>query len=75
MKKQLVALYVSATVAAAMQAAAADSTDQSQVQEVQVTGTRIQHVGMTTPTPAMLRSVPPMRAAPWMWMPNSTDMM
>jgi iron complex outermembrane receptor protein len=49
MKKQLIAVYVAAAIAAAVQAKAADSTDQ--VEEVQVTGTRIQHVGMTTPTP------------------------
>jgi iron complex outermembrane receptor protein len=49
MKKHLIAAYVCAAVAAAMQAQAADTADQ--VQEVEVTGTRIQHVGMTTPTP------------------------
>jgi iron complex outermembrane receptor protein len=50
MNKKLISVYVCAAVAAAMQAQAADSTDQ-QLQEVEVTGTRIQHIGMTSPTP------------------------
>jgi len=49
MKKQLVAAYVCAAIAAALQARAADAP--VQLEEIQVTGTRIQHVGMTTPTP------------------------
>jgi outer membrane receptor protein involved in Fe transport len=63
MKQKLIAVYVCAAIAVAMQARAADSTDQPQpqpqlqppsqpqIEEVQITGTRIQHVGMTTPTP------------------------
>jgi iron complex outermembrane receptor protein len=50
MNKKLISIYVYAAVAAAMQARAADPTDQP-LQEIEVTGTRIQHVGMTTPTP------------------------
>ena len=49
MRKKLMFVYVCAAVAAAMRARAADSTEQ--LQEVEVTGTRIQHVGMTSPTP------------------------
>ncbi len=52
MKKKLVAACACTAVGAALQAHAADSTDQPpQIEEVEVTGTRIQHVGMTTPTP------------------------
>ena len=63
MKKQSIAAAVCMAVAATMQARAADEVPQiqSQVQApaqaqaelevVQITGTRIQHVGMTTPTP------------------------
>ena len=49
MKKQLISVCVCAAIAAAAQARAAEPTDQ--IEEVEVTGTRIQHVGMTTPTP------------------------
>ncbi|HEY4214294.1 MAG TPA: TonB-dependent receptor [Steroidobacteraceae bacterium] len=51
MNKKLVAAFVCAAVTAALQARAADSTEPAQLEEVKVTGTRIQHVGMTTPTP------------------------
>ena len=51
MNKKLVAAFGWTAVAAAMQARAADSTEPAQLEEVKVTGTRIQHVGMTTPTP------------------------
>ncbi len=50
MNKRVISVYVCAAVAAAMQARAADTPDQP-LQEVEVTGTRIQHIGMTTPTP------------------------
>ena len=51
MNKKLVAAFVCAAVTAALQARAAESTEPAQLEEVKVTGTRIQHVGMTTPTP------------------------
>jgi len=61
MKKTVVAAYVCAAVAAAMQAQAADgpaapaasnaNAAPAAIEEVKVTGTRIQTVGMTTPTP------------------------
>jgi len=63
MKKQSIAAAVCMAVAATMQARAADEVPQIQPQVqapaqtqaelevVQITGTRIQHVGMTTPTP------------------------
>jgi iron complex outermembrane recepter protein len=51
MKQKIIAAYVCAAIATAMQARAADSTEQQPLEEIQVTGTRIQHVGMTTPTP------------------------
>jgi iron complex outermembrane recepter protein len=61
MKKTLVAAFVCAAVAAAMQAQAADGpaatatassgSAPTAIEEVKVTGTRIQTVGMTTPTP------------------------
>lgn len=61
MKKYSIAACVCVAVAGAMQAQAADSNDVPQAQaqgqapakleEVEVTGSRIQHVGMTTPTP------------------------
>ncbi len=50
MKKKLIAAYVCAAVAAAVQARAADTPEQP-LQEVEVTGTRIQHIGTTSPTP------------------------
>ncbi|HEV2703317.1 MAG TPA: TonB-dependent receptor [Steroidobacteraceae bacterium] len=49
MKKQLISIYVCAAITAAAQARAADPA--GQIEEIEVTGTRIQHVGMTTPTP------------------------
>jgi iron complex outermembrane recepter protein len=61
MKKTCIAaVCVGAAVSITMQARAAESNvpqpaaplaTQAQLEEVQVTGTRIQHVGMTTPTP------------------------
>jgi iron complex outermembrane recepter protein len=63
MKKHSIAACVCVAVAAAMQARGADSNDvpqapaqaqteaQAKLEEVEVTGSRIQHVGMTTPTP------------------------
>src|SRR5690242_187076 len=62
MKKTLVAAFVCAAVAAAMQAQAADgptasstassgSAPAAAIEEVKVTGSRIQSVGVTTPTP------------------------
>ncbi|MGC1459446.1 MAG: TonB-dependent receptor [Steroidobacteraceae bacterium] len=50
MKKKLIAAYICAAVAAAMQARAADTPAQP-LEEVEVTGTRIQHIGTTSPTP------------------------
>ncbi|HUK01025.1 MAG TPA: TonB-dependent receptor [Steroidobacteraceae bacterium] len=51
MKRNLIAMAVSLTVAAAMQARAADAVSSDQLEEVHVTGTRIQNLGMTTATP------------------------
>ena len=61
MKKTLVAASVCAAIAAAMQAQAAEGpaaapaansgSPSAAIEEVKVTGTRIQTVGMTTPTP------------------------
>jgi outer membrane receptor protein involved in Fe transport len=59
MDKRFIAACVCMTVAAAMQARAAEEMPRPQAQPqgepqlevVQITGTRIQHVGMTTPTP------------------------
>ncbi|HTV79975.1 MAG TPA: TonB-dependent receptor [Steroidobacteraceae bacterium] len=50
MNRKLIPVYVCAAVAASVQARAADAPDQT-LQEVEVTGSRIQHVGMTSPTP------------------------
>ena len=51
MKQKLIAVYVCAAVAAAMQVRAADAPVPAPLEEIQITGTRIQHVGMATPTP------------------------
>ncbi|HTY93304.1 MAG TPA: TonB-dependent receptor [Steroidobacteraceae bacterium] len=55
MNTKLMSACVCAAVAAALQARAAEQTEQ--LQEVEVTGTRIQHVGMTTPTPVTAVSI------------------
>jgi iron complex outermembrane receptor protein len=55
MKKKLLAAYACVAVAAAVRALCAEPGDQ--IQEVQVTGSRIQNLGMTTPTPVAALSV------------------
>jgi hypothetical protein len=57
MKKNLIAVAVSMAVTTGMQAQAADDAAQQPIEEVRVTGSRIQYLGMTTPTPVAALSM------------------